>query len=101
MGWRCKKCHADREMSRKMKIKFGMTWEDWSRMASLQKGACAICKRVPSGDGRDLLHLDHDHQTGRPRALLCRSCNFGIGFLGDRIEDLLSAIEYLRRWTGT
>lgn len=44
-----------------------------------QHGRCAICHRPEMEVGR--LHLDHNHVTGRVRGLLCRDCNWGIGWL--------------------
>ena len=43
------------------------------------------------------LHLDHDHVTYEFRGFLCRNCNTGIGSLGDTIEGLVKAINYLKR----
>jgi hypothetical protein len=57
-----------------------------------QHGACAICKRPFDG----VFHVDHDHDTGDPRGLLCSQCNTGIGLLGDSPERLLAAVDYLR-----
>jgi hypothetical protein len=55
-----------------------------------QNGKCAVCKERPAQ------HLDHDHATGRVRALTCFPCNGGLGQFKDNIEYLESAIEYLR-----
>lgn len=53
-----------------------------------------------AGCGRVLtlkeMHLDHDHKTGRFRGWICRSCNHGIGMLGDTIEGVQNALDYLR-----
>ena len=43
------------------------------------------------------LVLDHDHTTGLFRGWLCRNCNQGIGKLGDNIEGLMNAIDYLQK----
>lgn len=53
-------------------------------------GCCEIC-----GQHFEKLCVDHDHQSGEIRGLLCHHCNVGIGFLGDDVERLRSAIEYL------
>lgn len=41
-------------------------------------------------------HLDHDHKTGCARGYLCNGCNRGLGMLGDSIEGLTKAINYLK-----
>lgn len=56
-----------------------------------QHGVCAICHK-PSTIA---LAVDHDHATGIVRGLLCSNCNMGIGLLGDSIELLYSAIQYI------
>jgi hypothetical protein len=54
---------------------------------------CGIC-----GKEFDKLCQDHHHESGQLRDMLCRSCNFIIGFAMEDEEILLSAIEYLKRW---
>jgi len=71
-----------------------LTPEEFTYMVMEQGGVCAICKLVPSS-----LYVDHDHATGAVRGLLCQKCNSGIGFLGDSIEGLEKALNYLRRNT--
>lgn len=57
-----------------------------------QAGKCAICDAVPVR-----LCADHDHVSGKPRGLLCRKCNSGLGFFVDSIPNLKRAVDYLRR----
>jgi len=57
--------------------------------------ACAICGS-PDWGARGVPCIDHDHQTGKPRALLCHHCNIGIGMFSDSPELLLEAVAYLR-----
>lgn len=56
--------------------------------------ACDCCGEMTSGNN---LHLDHDHITSAFRGWLCRKCNTGLGTLGDSIEGLERAIDYLKR----
>jgi len=53
---------------------------------------CECCGKIPGKKG---LALDHDHVTGEFRGWLCSRCNTGIGSLGDTVQDLQGAIEYL------
>lgn len=73
-------------------MKYGITEIDYERLLVEQGGACAIC-RNPSTGRR--LSVDHDHDTGRVRGLLCFTCNIGLGSFKDSILRLESAIEYL------
>lgn len=73
--------------------KFGLTWEDEIRIIAEQGGVCAICGELPE---RQSFDLDHDHETGKFRGFLCGRCNKGLGLLGDSIEGLQRAIEYLQ-----
>jgi Recombination endonuclease VII len=55
---------------------------------------CECCNRPP---GRKQLAVDHDHKTGKFRGWLCSRCNTGIGSLGDTMEAIELAVDYLRR----
>ena len=59
-----------------------------------QNGRCAICG-VPEYELPSRLYIDHDHETGKVRGLLCPSCNTGLGHLKDDPEVLLRACIYL------
>lgn len=63
-----------------------------------QNGLCAICNKPPTGEKQlGVLHLDHNHETGRHRELLCQSCNHLLGNAKEDVDILRSAIEYLER----
>ena len=51
---------------------------------------CQCCSKLT-----DNLVVDHDHTTGKFRGWLCRSCNLGIGKLGDTVESVQNALNYL------
>jgi hypothetical protein len=70
--------------------KFGITRAEFDEMVRAQEGRCAICT-VPT----KRLVVDHDHESGQIRGLLCGSCNLGIGNLKDDTDNLRSAIRYL------
>ena len=44
------------------------------------------------------LHVDHDHSTGKIRALLCSGCNWGIAGFNEEDSRLRLAIKYLKKW---
>lgn len=76
-----------------LKRKFGITVEDYDRMLAEQGGGCAICG-APPPEGSSL-HVDHDHQTGRVRGLVCFKHNNALGDFGDDPELLQKATTYL------
>lgn len=62
-----------------------------------QEGECAICGKHESEFKRQLA-LDHNHETGEPRGLLCTNCNLLIGCSGEDVDVLSGAMMYLRKW---
>lgn len=77
---------------------YGITPEDFDAMLAAQNGRCAICGEPPDPDGKGAysrLHIDHDHQTGVVRGLLCGRCNQGLGYFKDDPARLSAAIDYL------
>lgn len=81
-----------------LRQKFGIGLEEYAELLKAQGGACDICKSSNPGR-KDRTHfcVDHDHETGKVRGLLCYTCNFGIGGLKDSVEILTSAIAYLKK----
>lgn len=78
---------------------YGLTLDAYDRMVAQQGGRCAICGS-PEADGKwKRFHVDHDHETGRVRALLCNGCNRGLGFFQDKPEALRAAADYLERFS--
>lgn len=73
--------------------KYGMTPSDYDLMLESQGGACAICRKPPKPGTR--LHVDHCHETGRVRGLLCFRCNFGLSFFHDDPETLARASSHV------
>ena len=75
-----------------LKRLYGIGLEEYNDMLEDQCGGCWIC-----GKTEDTLCVDHDHGTGEVRGLLCHGCNRGIGLLGDSVDTLLRAAEYLQK----
>jgi hypothetical protein len=76
--------------------RYGITLQNFIDMEVEQKGLCAICGNPPSGK-KKVLCVDHCHDTGKVRGLLCDDCNNLLGRAKDKIEHLLSAVEYLQK----
>jgi hypothetical protein len=76
-----------------LKNKFGISLVQYNDMYQVQKGRCAVCRNKQKGK---VLAVDHDHKTGRVRALLCSLCNFAVGAIKDSPELALKMAEYLR-----
>ena len=79
----------------RLKRLYGIDTDDYKKLTLAQSSCCAICK-IPSSDLKKAFDVDHDHETGRVRGLLCNNCNRGIGHLKDSVEILASAIAYLK-----
>lgn len=66
-------------------------------MLFVQNYACAICHRELPELEHGLV-VDHDHVTGKVRALLCGNCNTALGLLGDDVARIQRAAEYVALW---
>lgn len=83
-----------------LKSQYGLAIEEYERMYEAQNGLCAICGQAettidPRTKKIRKLAIDHDHETGNVRGLLCSNCNKGIGCLQDSVSILQLAINYL------
>jgi hypothetical protein len=74
---------------------YNITPEEYHKIVADSNNICAICRKKCAGHGYEELHIDHDHDTGLVRGMLCFTCNSGIGFLKDNMDLLASAIIYL------
>lgn len=99
----CKRKH-DRERRRSreyrqnehLRAKYGITLDDFRAMADAQGHRCAVCGTDKPGGRSGVWNVDHDHETGEIRGLLCWDCNAGIGKLGDTLAGVMRAADYLR-----
>lgn len=82
---------------KRVTMRYGITVEDYDRMLVVQGGKCALCFAEPVDEPGKRLHVDHCHDTGKVRGLLCVACNTGMGKLRDNVEVLKRAIEYLEK----
>lgn len=110
----CKKCSSIRKQiwylenkvglkTRAIAKKYGITRSDYDLLINEHKNLCAICVRPEtSPDGRTKkvksLSIDHNHDTGQVRGLLCWRCNAMIGYAREDLFILKSAIKYLNKY---
>lgn len=92
--WRRDNPEASRDHGRK--ARYGIPAGTYEQMLAAQNGRCAICHtNIPGGRGE--FKIDHNHDTGKVRGLLCNNCNVGLGHFKSNEGFLLEAVEYLRR----
>ena len=105
---RCKTCNAEiqrktrnPQWSRKYTLRslYNITPQQYDRMLAEQGGVCAVCKKPEThrdthSDMARLLSVDHDHQTGDARALLCSSCNLALGRMNEDPQLIRALAEY-------
>jgi hypothetical protein len=86
----------NREKRKRAQLKhvYGITLEQYDEMRLSQNNTCAICGKE---EQLKYLAVDHDHVTGKVRALLCQKCNRAIGELQDDPELVRKAADYLER----
>jgi len=91
-----------KEVNRKNALaRYGLTIEDYEQMFLEQGGVCRICNKPPADQGWHTvirLHVDHDHDTGQVRSLLCNNCNRALGYFQDDPTVLANALAYLSHW---
>lgn len=96
---RYKERYPERRIESIMKCKYGIGFKEYNSLMESQGEKCAICGAPPvirPHSTRKTLCIDHDHETGTVRGLLCRQCNHGIGLFADNPEILERAASYLR-----
>ncbi len=100
----CKPCHNDWQKEYYAKDKrrarvavarstYGLTEEQLIALEDSHQGLCGICNRPCPANNN--LSIDHCHETGKVRGLLCRRCNSGLGMFDDSPEFLRLAALYL------
>lgn len=95
--------HPEKAKHKDLMRTFGISLDLYKEMLLAQKGCCAICEKPETAtrNGRlKALAVDHDHESGTVRGLLCVACNTGIGKFAEDIDLMQSAIRYLRRHSG-
>lgn len=97
---RCHQCRRkdkfDRgayKRNRNLLSRYGITTEEFDQILEDQNGACAICDKVEVSR----FVVDHCHENGHIRGVLCCNCNKALGKFGDSIEGIKKVLAYLER----
>lgn len=107
----CKECRNKKERTRYTSAKgretnlrrnYGITQEQYDLMVFQQGGVCAICKQpetLINGKTKrvQLLAVDHNHETGEVRELLCNTCNYLVGYCDLDRERVKNVLKYLKK----
>lgn len=100
---RCKACCQERAKARTITSRraynfmhlYGITLEEYDNMLTVQDNRCAICHTPAAKSTKGRLVVDHCHDTGIVRGLLCGKCNQGLGSFKDSAARLAAARRYL------
>ena len=90
--------HPEAKRRQHLRYEYGLTVAEYDAMLDAQGGVCAVCGKPETRvqHGRvDPLAVDHNHETGEARGLLCNNCNVGISRFNDDPHLLLAAVAYL------
>lgn len=87
------KDHPEAQLKKSLRA-FGLTPEEFVKRLDEQEHKCAICRSSDPGSNRRF-RVDHDHDTGKVRGLLCHKCNVALGLFSDSVQVMKTAINYL------
>lgn len=88
---KCRKCSYDRNRERQYRDNYGITIEQFDEMLLAQNNLCAICQE----EFIQTPYVDHNHDTGQVRELLCNGCNAAIGHMRENPQYLIAAANYI------
>jgi Recombination endonuclease VII len=85
---------TDTDVDYYMRSRYGIGLSDYNRMLVEQDGKCAACGTTEVRNGKSRFDIDHDHETGIVRGLLCGHCNRAFGMLSDSADRVASLLAY-------
>lgn len=89
-----KALRATKQMNSHLRLKYGISVEQYNEMLDSQNGCCLICNKNQNTLNRRLA-VDHCHKTGKVRGLLCAACNTSLGHLEEDIDRMTRLINYV------
>ena len=105
MSARCRPCHQEHKKTNpntprnrkadKLQLRYGLTYEQWERIREAESFSCMICGITEIEIGKKL-DVDHCHDSGKVRGVLCNPCNTMLGHARDNVAILYAAVAYLQ-----
>ena len=92
----CRECEREYARTRNLERRYGITYEERDELLAGQDGRCAACGTDNPGTKLGFM-VDHDHDTGEIRGILCHHCNSALGHAKDDTQRLAGLILYLWR----
>lgn len=92
---KCKECRHISARPKQLKARYGIDEEQYETMLEKQGGVCKICKKYELRAKSKYMVVDHCHDTGKVRGILCHKCNTALGLFNDDTELLTVAKQYL------
>lgn len=94
----CRPCEVERVRKRKLVRVYGISVDEFEEMKRKQGLLCYLCSKAikESGKKADRICIDHDHKTGKVRALLCFKCNVGLAMFDENSEVMVKAAAYVK-----
>lgn len=93
-----KQKHKKRNEESRLRRLYNLDFDGYDRLLEFQGGGCAICGSSEPKVGNSRLPIDHSHDSGKRRGILCDACNRGLGYFRDCPELLIAAAQYLEIW---
>ena len=90
-----KENNPDKVKNKRYRARYGITYDKYKEMLKAQNHKCFICGIDEVDSRSQKLCVDHDHETGQVRKLLCHNCNCGLGHFKDNAQVLSKALAYL------
>jgi hypothetical protein len=78
-------------MRAQIKKAWGMTVEEYKAFLASHGNRCGVCQST------EKLGIDHDHETGRKRGVLCKRCNMALGYIKDDIRKAYGLVDYISK----
>lgn len=90
---RYRQANPEKELARNRRRKYGLSHEQYQDLLIRQGNRCGICR---ASFDETTACVDHDHDTGTVRGLLCGRCNLSLGMFGDSLAGIMAAADYLK-----